>query len=445
MTMILDGTLTEADHKGHIPVAFDVPPGTTRLAITFTASPARAKGALFDNIISLSLFGPDGPRGARHNNDDMNIVIDAAHASPGYVRAAPETERWTLWLDTFRILGPDPVRWQVRVATDAMPIPAPAVIAANRPGSGGRRWYRGDLHAHSWHSDAAWDIPDLVDWARARRLDFVTLTDHNTVSGHDEMRALGGPDLLTIGGVELTTHCGHALSLGHSGWQEWRTGAVSGRTMPDIAAEVMARGAAFVIAHPRSPGDPACTGCRWEFDDMMPGPACLVEIWNGGPWAEYNEDGLALYRTWLAEGHRLFATAGSDYHGQNDAGKACGFNNVQAEALTETAILDAVKTGRNFLSSGPRLLISAQAADGDPVGMGGVTSRGARLTVEWTAAEPNLTLNIVGPKGRVREVAIEAGTSGRMAVDDLPETFVMAEIRDQIGTLHAVTNPIFIE
>jgi hypothetical protein len=444
MTTVLSGTLTEADHKGHIPVAFDVPPGTTRLSITFAASPARAKGAFFDNLISLSLFGPDGARGARHNNDDMDIVIDAGSATPGYVRGVPEPGRWTLWLDTFRILGPDPVIWEVRVTTETMPIRARGPVGANRPAPDGRRWFRGDLHAHSWHSDAAWDVPDLVAWARTRQLDFVTLTDHNTVSGHEEMRSLGGPDLLTMGGVELTTHRGHALSLGHSGWQEWRAGTVSGRTIPDIAAEVMARGAAFVIAHPRSPGDPACTGCRWEFGDMMPGPARLVEIWNGGPWADYNEEGLALYRTWLAEGHRLMATAGSDHHGQDDAGEAFGFNNVHAEDWSEGAILDAVKAGRNFLSSGPRLLLWAEG-DAKPVEMGGVTPRSASLAVEWAAIEQDLTLNLVGPEGRFKELGVKAGSSGRVAVDNLPDIFVMAELRGPDGTLHAVTNPIFIE
>ncbi|NJM83810.1 MAG: CehA/McbA family metallohydrolase [Tabrizicola sp.] len=445
MTTIINGMLTEADHKGHIPVVFDVPPRTTRLSVTFAASPARAKDAFFDNLISLSLFGPAGPRGARHNNDDMNIVIDAAHATPGYVRGLPEPGRWTLWLDTFRILGPDPVSWEVRVMIDTAPILSAAAMAEHRPAPRGQGWYRGDLHAHSWHSDAVWDIPDLVAWARTRQLDFVTLTDHNTVSGHEEMRARGGPDLLTMGGVELTTHRGHALSLGHSGWQEWRTGSVSGKTMPGIATEVMARGAAFVIAHPRSPGDPACTGCRWEFDDLMPGPARLVEIWNGGPWADYNEEGLALYRAWLAEGHRLMATAGSDHHGQDDAGEACGFNNVHAADLTETAVLDAVRAGRNFLSSGPRLVLWAQAPGAKPVEMGGATSRVASLAVEWATTDADLRLNIVGPEGRIGEVEVKAGTSGRMAVDEVPDIFVMAELRASDGTLHAVTNPIFIE
>ena len=444
MTLTFHGTLTEADHKSHIPIAFDVPQGVTRLVGRFAATPERAEGALFDNLISLSIFGPDGARGARHNNPVTDFSIDAEAATPGYVAGAIEPGRWTVFMDTFRVLGPDPVRWQLDVEFDfgqvtpsAKPIPYRKIVRG--PG-----WYKGDLHAHSWHSDASWDIADLVAWARANRLDFVTLTDHNTVSGHAEVLSLGGDDLLTMGGVELTTHQGHALSLGHRDWQEWRTGPVTGRTMPMIAEEVMAKGNLFVIAHPMAPGDPACTGCRWEYLDMMPGPARIVEIWNGGPWSDYNEDGLALYRQWLAQGHRLLATAGSDIHGPEGYLAAKGFNNVLAEHRTEAAILAAVQAGRNYLSSGPTLILTATGPAGDAVAMGGEVARTGRAEVQWIGGDVPLTLRFVGPGGLLIEQTLSAGTAGQTVLTELPDTFVMAELRDADGILHAVTNPIFV-
>ncbi len=75
---------------------------------------------------------------------------------------------------------------------------------------------------------------------------------------------------------------------------------------------------------------------------MMPGNAHLVEIWNGGPWSDYNEERLALFQHWLALGHRLRATAGSDIHGPHGGQGPIGFNHVEADALTEAAILRAV-------------------------------------------------------------------------------------------------------
>jgi len=445
MKAVFTGTLTEADHKSHVPVAFDVAPGTTRLVARFASTPERAPGAFFDNLISLSLFGPGGARGARHNNPVREIVIEPSRATPGYLAGPIEAGRWTLFMDTFRVLGPTGWRLEIDCETGPVaPAPAPAATPVARPTAPrGPGWYRGDLHAHTLHSDGSWDIADLVAWARRRRLDFVTLTDHNTPSGHAELLALGGDDLLTMGGIELTTHHGHALSLGRRDWQEWRSGAVSGRSMAEIAAEVMGKGALFVIAHPLSPGDPACTGCRWEYGDMRPGPARIVEIWNGGPWADYNEAGLALFRQWLAEGHRLVATAGSDIHGPEGDGAEAGFNHVQADALTEAAVLEAVRSGRNYLSSGPRLILTAETAAGT-IGMGGTAAPDARLVVDWQTGGQDLALRIHDASGLLEQHDLAAGATGRTGVTAAARGFAMAELRDAGGRLHAVTNPVFV-
>lgn len=441
MTQTLGGTLTTADHKGHIPVSFTVPTGTTRLRGRFTASPARATGAFYDNLISISLFGPEGPRGGRHNNPVWDFAVDAYRASPGYLPGVIEAGVWTVYLDTFRILGPDPVTWQLEIDCDTAPVPAIAAPTAARTAPRGPGWYRGDLHAHTLHSDGTWDIPDLVGWARHRHrhLDFMTLTDHNTPSGHAEVMSLGGDDLLTMGGIELTTHGGHALALGRRDWQEWRTGPVSGKSMPDIATDVMAKAALFIIAHPMSPGDPACTGCRWEYPDMRPGPARIVEVWNGGPWSDYNQDGLQLFKQWLSAGHHLVATAGSDIHGPDGWSGPCGFNHVQADDLTEAAILAAVRLGRNYLSSGPKLILTAGS-----VGMGGTAPAGTALQADWETGAIPLTLGFHGTGGLLARHPIAADAKGQTVLADAPQGFVMVELRDATGLLHAVTNPIFI-
>ncbi len=442
MTTILTGHLTEADHKGHIAIRFAVPEGTTRLVGRFMASPKRCEGAFFDNLISLSIFGPDGSRGQRHNNPVWDFQIEAGFATPGYLPGPIEAGEWSVVMDTFRVLGR--VEWRLEIECETGPVAERAAFVPAVTAARGLGWYRGDLHAHTLHSDGSWDIPDLVGWARARKLDFMTLTDHNTPSGHAEVMALGDDALLMMGGVELTTHYGHALTLGRRDWQEWRVGPVTGRQMPDIAEEVMGKGALFVIAHPMSPGDPSCTGCRWEYEDMRPGPAQIVEIWNGGPWSDYNEDGLALYRTWLGQGHRLRATAGTDIHGPEGGMGRLGFNHVQADDLTEAAILAAVAVGRNYLSSGPKLVLTAVQADGDVVAMGGEAGAGAAVLVDWATEDEGLDLVIHDARGEVFRQSVAAGASGQLEPGVVPQGFVMAELRGQDGLLHAVTNPIFI-
>jgi hypothetical protein len=438
----IEGQLTEADHKSHVPLSFDVPTGVSRLSARFTATPTRATGAMFDNLISLSLWGPAGPRGARHNNPQADFQVEATWATPGYLPGPIEPGRWTIWLDTFRLLGPDPVEYRLDIGFATGPIPpaAPFVPRQTRPRGPG--WYRGDLHAHTLHSDGSWKVSDLVAWARDRGLDFMTLSDHNTTSGHAELHSRASDDLLTLGGMEMTTHWGHALSLGPR-WQEWRTGPVTGLTMPELAQAVMAADQLFVIAHPMSPGDPSCTGCRWEYHDMRPGPARLVEIWNGGPWSDYNEDGLALYREWLGQGHRLHATAGSDIHGPEGGKGPIGFNNVEADALTPQAIFAAVAAGRNYLSSGPRLILTATSPMGRVVPMGGTVPSDAVFHADLQSEAAPLMLLLVDGSGVRSRQPVAAGSAFAAELKGA-EDYVMAELRDAAGTLHAVTNPIFV-
>ena len=107
-TQHFTGTLTAADHKGHIPVPFTVRPGTARISAHFTATPHRATGALYDNMICLSLFGPGGGRGARHNNPVWDFWAEADHAAPGYLPGPLTAGTLSVVINIFRMLGPGP-------------------------------------------------------------------------------------------------------------------------------------------------------------------------------------------------------------------------------------------------------------------------------------------------------------------------------------------------
>ena len=65
------------------------------------------------------------------------------------------------------------------------------------PSGRGRAWYRGDCHVHSKVS-----------------LDFVAVTEHDSVDTQTTWAALSGQDLLVILGQEATTPLGHWLALG---------------------------------------------------------------------------------------------------------------------------------------------------------------------------------------------------------------------------------------
>jgi hypothetical protein len=285
-------------------------------------------------------------------------------------------------------------------------------------------------------------VPDLVQAARDYKLDFITLTDHNTVAPLAQMDSLSADDILTMGGMELTTYYGHALALGTRQWQEWRTHK---HTMRELAQAVLDSGALYIIAHPRSVGDPICTGCRWEYTDMMPGIAPAVEVWNG-LWDAHNQEGLELYYTWLNDGHKLVMTSGSDIHGQPPASTSptSGRNVVLADDLTEADILDAIRKGRSYLSSGPELIVDATSGDAQAIVGETLQAHGAlHFSAQWASVEDGDTIQLIAEGDVI--ATIKATQCDHMTwTFEKPAQWYVAEIRASNGDLKAVTNPIWV-
>lgn len=444
-----EGRLGLDDMARHVPVVFDVPEGIDALRIDFDHAPRHPGAGEIPHQLSFSVTGPAGDRGTRHNNADQSVLLSADHASPGYLRGRPEPGRWRVEIDVHRILPPGGVSWRVTVEAVAAPAPERRPVAVSLPDPGGPGWYRGDLHRHTDHSDGRWSAAQMVADAKARGYQFAALTDHNTVSALEEARAAAGPDLLILPGMELTTFHGHALVLGSGRMWDWRIR--DGQTMAERARAITGTGDLFVIAHPMEIGHPFCTGCTWAFADMMPGPARLVEVWNG-PWggSPKNALGLDLFHGWLNAGHRLVATASSDDHGGFGGEDRVGHMLVHAASLSVPGLLAGLVRGHAILTSGPWLFATGTALDGTSILPGDRTEAPVNLDIAWSD----------GPvDGRVHVVAGRLGTATVARLADLPAgpvgdhclsatalescDWVMIELRRSDGDLAAMTNPIF--
>jgi len=285
-----------------------------------------------------------------------------------------------------------------------------------------------------------------VQWAREQRLDFVTLTDHNTVSGLAQLDSLADDSLLTMGGIELTGYNGHALALGTRRWLEWRAG-LHGQTMPMLAQAVMDAGALFIIAHPMAIGDPYCTGCSWSHPDMMPGNARIVEIWNY-LWHQdsNNEQAVGLWYTWLNQGYRMVATRGTDIHGPIvNAPDNLGFNVVYAEALSEDAILDAIRRGHLYLSASPTLELTASNRDGQTAMMGDlIAGESVEVRFAWSNALPGDRLKVIVSGACVDHMPIAAEGVFTRTLNYPDAKWCVFEIRAADDAMRAITNPIFL-
>lgn len=440
----LRGQLTSADMHQTNPIFVDVPDGVTGIHFTFAHSPHHAPDQKLPHQISVMIFDTNGPRFEISRPDDAGVVISETYASPGGIAGPIPAGRWMVFILVFRLLSDTPVDFVLTADMSYAPASGtPTTWAPPKTGGRGPGWYRGDLHAHTIHSDGSWDIPDLVAFWQDRGMDFMTLSDHNTISGLAQARSMASEQFLVMGGIELSTFFGHAVAVGAHQWFDWRRLDGSQLTMPELAQTVIDAGLLFTIAHPMHGGDPGCCGCRWEYGDMMPGNALAIEVWNG-PWESFNQESLQLFYRWLNAGHRVTATSGTDLHGPPPIEARGAVNAVYAADLTETAIIEAVKAGHSYITAGPELLLNVTTVSGIS-GMVGdtVPAEDAVVSIDWDGAHAGdyvrLFVNgrayhdkLVAETGRI-EWTLPAGHARWCTV----------ELRDGDDGLWAVTNPIF--
>ncbi len=447
MKTVFEGSLTQADNRRVIPYSVEIPEGMTQFHLSFDYSPIHTEGQPYPQQISFAIHDPSGVRGEWSRPTAEGLHITPASATPGTLPGPIIPGRWTVFLLSHRIQPPIPVTYRLTVewSDDPVATAAPEWMPGQATDRG-PGWYRGDLHGHTIHSDGSWDIPEFVAYMRSHGLDFVTLSDHNTISGLTQHRSLAENGFVAIGGTELSTFLGHALALGVHEWFDWRVGTERELTMPELAQRVLDAGRFFVIAHPMAPGDPECCGCHWEHLDMMPGNAPAVEIWNGW-WAEYNEQGVQLYYSWLNAGHRLVATSGTDIHERPpaDAQGRAASNVVYAESFSEDGILEGLKCGHSYISAGPELLLNAVSDSGAMAMMGDtLPAETVTVTARWQNAHEDDVLRLI-VNGIVQHM--QTATVSGEATWTLPAGsagWLTVELRAADGSMWAITNPIFI-
>ncbi|ASA22476.1 CehA/McbA family metallohydrolase [Paenibacillus donghaensis] len=363
------------------------------------------------------------------------------------------------------------------------------------------RWLACELHTHTIHSDAAHTLEEMAGVARELELDWIALTDHNTVSGWaGKERVEREQGIRILPGLEWTTFYGHMLTLGANVLHkaDWRL------TGPDDIDEgisgIHQSGGLAGIAHPFRMGSPICTGCFWEFAIGKWRALDYIEVWNGtSPNTKaFNERAYRFWTELLNLGIRLPAVSGRDWHhsqvskettiavtylGIGGEGALAGQSqhaehaelspHVPAADWGEQQLLEAIRQGSASVTLGPLLTLqvrdsgSAESSTaeigriyqtGEVVGMQSNGSSRWSVTIEadfevrkrqWMIAEQELRLRLVGSKGTVAEWGIPAASVTVEACPDLSgELWLRAELygsmNGQTGLL-AFTNCIYVE
>jgi hypothetical protein len=118
---------------------------------------------------------------------------------------------------------------------------------------------------------------------------------------------------------------------------------------------------------------------------------------------------------------------------------------IYAEALSEAALLKALRAGHLYLSAGPRVTFQARSESGTTWISGDTITQAVTLMVSWDSCPTDARVRLLA-NGRLLEQRL-GGARGEYAWSMAPEQadWVVVEIRGGDGGLLAITNPIFLQ
>ncbi len=231
-TLTLTGHAEQQQTKTYVHVPFDVPEGTGRIDVRYQYSdqvgsdPHLTNG----NTVDIGIFDPrgiqfltDGFRGWS-GSARQEFFISGNEATPAYLPGTIQPGTWNVCLGLYKV-APQGCDYQIDVTLtpgESAGSLAPLLPLRTTPGRiKPDGWYCGEMHNHTYHSDGDSDPLDVVRRVEQLGLDFLAITDHNSLSHLARLNEIDTP-LMLIPGIEVTTFRGHWNVWGDQGWIDFR-------------------------------------------------------------------------------------------------------------------------------------------------------------------------------------------------------------------------------
>jgi hypothetical protein len=433
--------------------AFDVPADIGMIKVNFQYN-------TFRNEVEIGVFDPHRFRGTSRFSKSSFFIAET-RATASYLYGPIPEGTWQISLGFPVINLPVTYRIEIELIPRTHPsYTGPDALVLDSEA----RWYQGDFHTHTGHSDgfgcrdtrdnrAPCQVYQVAAAAHEQGLDFVAIADHNTVSHHHDITVIQPvfPDVLLLSSQEVTTFFGHANVHGTRLPVDFRFG-FEGYTVRDLQHTVQNIGALLAIVHPGRPTGDSCTGCGWSAENTDFSRVDAIEIVNGTQ-VETNISGIPFWHDRLNEGYRITAIGGSDDHGAGFGRDKPGTPTtvVYASELSEMALLQGVRSGKVYVKTTGRHLPDADFSGiqfATAIPMGGVAQPGAAFVWRTTfTSDINAELELILNGEVISRTDIPAQTSNPMFTElELPDApgWIRANIR-QNDELIIISNPIYFE
>lgn len=280
-------------------------------------------------------------------------------------------------------------------------------------------WYKGNTHIHSTVSDGGLTFEELAASYADVGYDFLCRTDHWVPSDAAADGGAADAPLLWIDGIELDGFDEegayyHVVGLGTFQGINREMG------FPAAMKSVRAQGALLLLAHPTWTGNSYTDALRIDCDG--------VEVYNHVcQWLNGKGEAIGHWNAMLREAPRTLGVVSDDAHIKpGHPGWNGGWVMVQAEALTQTAILESLRAGRFYGSTGPEFRRIARD--------------GSRVHIETS---PVQFMRLVGPASAGRRTGSYDGALITEMTFEIPEDWAYAYLEIEDGCGHrAWTNTL---
>jgi hypothetical protein len=275
-------------------------------------------------------------------------------------------------------------------------------------------WLKGNLHAHTEASNCGhYPLAEVAGTYgdRIMKYDFLAITDHLQLTDVSPVQGMNG--LVMFNGTEYKKEARQTLGVNIASYQD--TGFELDKTNhQQIFDEVSRQGGITIICHPHIYEEN-----YWPLEKLLALDGyTAIEIYNHN--VKMNNAGRAiatdLWDELLSRDRRVWGIASDDFHHRSRYGG--GFIMVLAEEKSPEAILEAIKRGSFYASSGIRLG-EIKVTDGRTISVAAATPRvpgtvfrfigkGGRVLKEEPAAsaEAAVSYTVNGNEGYVRLEAI---------------------------------------
>ncbi|HEY9074916.1 MAG TPA: hypothetical protein VIO61_00130 [Anaerolineaceae bacterium] len=279
-------------------------------------------------------------------------------------------------------------------------------------------WFKGNTHVHSTVSDGALDFAQLSALYAGAGYDFLVRADHWKPS--DARSDPAAYPLLWLDGMELDGRDEHN-ALFHIVCLGTFTGIDRTRQSVIEATEAArAQGGIIILAHPH--------WCANTFEDTRRFPFDGVEVYNNVcQWGTGKGDGSVYWSAMLAHNPNALAFASDDTHlTAKDPGWNGGWIMVNAAERTPEALLEAIRTGQFYATTGPEFYTIERNG-------GSVHVRTSPVKFIW----------LVGPGSKALKFIAQDGDLLTEAEFTLPEWDTMYLKLEDANRRNAWSNPLF--